>query len=50
MADMIPVDKKVYWEPREDGLRPVTYNRSSGQYEDVVWTPLGSYAVVRGVV
>ena len=29
MADMIPVDKKVYWEEREDGLRPVTYNRSN---------------------
>lgn len=41
MADMIPVDKKVYWEEREDGLRPVTYNRSNNSYEDVVWTPLG---------
>jgi hypothetical protein len=41
MADIIPVDRKVYWEPREEGLRPVTYNRKSGEYEDVVWTPLG---------
>ena len=41
MADIVPVDKKVYWEEREDGLRPVTYNRSNNSYEDVVWTPLG---------
>ena len=41
MADLIPVDRKVYWEERDDGLRPVTYDRSSGKYEDVVWTPQG---------
>ena len=39
MADIVPIDGKVYWEPREDGLRPTTYDRSSGTYKDVVWTP-----------
>lgn len=39
MADTIPINNKIYWEPREDGLKPVVYNRRTEQYDDVIWTP-----------
>jgi hypothetical protein len=38
-TDILPVKGKVYWEEREDGLKPVMWNRRTEKYEDVIWTP-----------
>lgn len=39
MPDILPVDSKVYWEERDDGLKPVMYDRRKESYEDIIWTP-----------
>lgn len=39
MVEIVPHEGKVYWDAREDGLRPVMYDPRRGVYEDVVWTP-----------
>ncbi len=38
-TDILPVNGKVYWEERDDGLKPVMYNTSTEKYEDIIWTP-----------
>ena len=39
MAEIVPHEGKVYWDAREDGLRPVMWDSRREKYEDVVWTP-----------
>ena len=38
-VDILPVRGTVYWEEREDGLKPVTWNPRTEKYDDVIWSP-----------